>query len=161
MCCEGTRFLVGLRLNNKYLGKIKRILRCAPTLRSQNFSIFDDANIAIEKEKIIYPVAISFFVAKSISFYKSNLLTLASVESIAFKVIIILLLISLSTYRFLSSLSFIYKLYKKSYFTIAGLYMRYISLSKPLFTITRILLSKSQVQSKIIRIIIIFLIILI
>ena len=28
---------MGLRLNNKYLGKIKRILRCAPTLRPQDF----------------------------------------------------------------------------------------------------------------------------
>ena len=37
MCCEGTWFLVGLRLNNKYLGKIKRILRCAPILRPQDF----------------------------------------------------------------------------------------------------------------------------
>ena len=43
MCCEGTWFLVGLRLNNKYLGKIKRILRCAPTLRPQDFPKYDGA----------------------------------------------------------------------------------------------------------------------
>ena len=34
-----TYILMGLRLNNKYLDKIKRILRCAPTLRPQDFPI--------------------------------------------------------------------------------------------------------------------------
>ena len=38
MRCEDTWFLMKLRLNNKYLDKIKRILRCAPTLRTQDFS---------------------------------------------------------------------------------------------------------------------------
>ena len=38
------------------------------------------------------------------------------------------------------SLSFIYKSYKKLYFTIVDLYMRYALLNKFLFTITRIMI---------------------
>ena len=68
------------------------------------------------------------FVTKSISFHKFNLLTFALIESIAFKITIILLS-SLLIYRFVSPLSFIYELYKKLYFTIVNLYMRYVSLS--------------------------------
>ena len=49
--------------------------------------------------------------------------------------------ISLFIYRAILSLSFIYKFYKKLYFTIVDLYMRYVSLSKSSFNkITRIII---------------------
>ena len=85
-------------------------------------------------------------VIKSISSHKFNLSTFVFIKSIAFKITIILLS-SLLTYQFVSPFSSIYELYKKSYFTIVDLYMRYI------------LLSKSQAHNKITRIIIIFFII--
>ena len=90
---------------------------------------------------------IFIFVAKSIASHKFNLLTFVFIESIVFKVTIIIKLFLLSnssfTYRAISSSFFIYKPYKKSYFTVANLYMRYALLSKPSFTITRIIIMLS------------------
>ena len=84
-----------------------------------------------------------FFVAKSISFHKFNLSTLASVESIAFEITITFIFlssISLSIYRFVLFSSFIYELYKKLYFMIVDLYIRYALLSRSLSNkITRII----------------------
>ena len=93
-------------------------------------TIFNDANIVFKKMRIKYftHITITFiFAAKSITFHKFNLSTFISAENIILK---ILLLISLLIYRAISSLLFIYKFYKKSYFTIAIFYMRYVSLSK-------------------------------
>ena len=115
-------------------------------------------------KKKTYFAAIFFFVAKSISFHKFNLLTLVFVESITFKntiTSVFLLSTSLLIYRFVLFLSFIYESYKKLYFTIVDLYIRYASLNKSLFTITRTLLNKSQVRSKITRIIIMLFIVFI
>ena len=110
-------------------------------------NVINDVNIA---KKGITRFIITFtFVIKSITSYKFNLSTFVFIESIIFKVTIILSLTSLSIYRFISPLSSIYELYKKSYFTIVDLYMRYA------------LLNKSQVRSKITRIIIVFFIIFI
>ena len=51
------------------------------------------------------------------------------------------LAISFFIYRAISPLSFIYKSYKKSYFTIVDLYIRYVSLSKSSFNkVTRIII---------------------
>ena len=84
-------------------------------------NVTSDENIV--KEKITHFAVTSFSAAKSISFYKFNLSAFAPVESF-------LSLTSLSVYRFVSSLSPIYELYKKLYLIIADLYMRYASLSK-------------------------------
>ena len=70
-------------------------------------------------------------------FYKFNLLTLVFIESIIFKAIIIIET-SLLIYRFVLFLSFIYMLYKKLYFTIVNLYIRYALLSK--FIVIRIII---------------------
>ena len=102
-----------------------------------------DINIVkkrITRFVITHLAAISFFAAKSISSHKFNLSTLASVE----KTTIIIKLFLLSTnssfiYRAISSLSFIYKSYKKPYLTIANLYIRYALLNKPPFTSTHII----------------------
>ena len=109
-------------------------------------TIFNDANIVIKKGKITHLAAISVSVAKSISVHKSNLSALVSVESIVFKITIIIEFFLSSTnssltYRAISSSSFIYKLYKKPYLIIVDLYIRYTSLSK------------SQARNKITRII--------
>ena len=85
---------------------------------------FNDANIAIKKKKITHFITTFIFIAKSIASHKSNLLTFVSVESFLSST-------SLSIYRFILSLSPIYKSYKKLYFTIVNLYMRYASLSRP------------------------------
>ena len=111
-------------------------------------TIFNDANTAIIKTKIKYftHVMITFtFTAKSITSHKFNLLTLAFIESIVFKITIIiklfLSLTSLLIYRFVLSLSLTYKSYKKLCFIIVNLYIHYI------------LLNKSQTHYKITRII--------
>ena len=100
-----------------------------------------------QKRGITYLVTTSISAAKSIAPYKFNLSTFVFVESIVLKVTIIIKL-SLSsnsffTYRAISPLFFIYKPYKKSYLTIADLYMRYVSLSKPSFIIIRIIIMLS------------------
>ena len=72
---------------------------------------FSDTNIVITKARIKY-------------------FTHITITSIALKATIILSSTLLSIYRFMSPSPPIYKLYKKLYFTIVDLYMRYISLSK-------------------------------
>ena len=89
------------------------------------------------KKEITRFVTTFIFVTKSIASYKFSLSTFVSVESIVLKATIITIT-PLSVYRFLSFLSSIYKLYKKLYFIIVNLYMRYTSLSK--FIITRIII---------------------
>ena len=121
--------------------KIKKLL----AIKSLTFYDFDllllfiseknaisDANTIIIKTKIKYFTHIMItptFVARSITFHKFNLLIFVSVENIILKTTIIIATL-LSAYRFVSSLSLIYKSYKKLYFTIFDLYMRYASLSK-------------------------------
>ena len=121
-------------------------------------TISNDANIVIRKRKIkfnirnhkyqklffnksdivIKIVSIKFFifeknvifVVKNISSHKFNLLTFAFVETLTL----------LSTYRFVLFSSLIYKFYKKLYFIIVNLYMRYISLSKFRYIINLIII---------------------
>ena len=107
-------------------------------------TIFNDANTAIKKEEIKFNTHIS--AAKSRTLHKSNLSTLTSVEISS---------TPLSAYRFVSPSPSTYEPYKKSYFTIVDLYMRYASLSKPLFIITRISLNKPQARNKVTRIMIV------
>ena len=100
---------------------------------------FNDANIVIKKRKIKYftHIIIAFiFVAKGITFYKFNLLTFIHIKNTFSKI----LTISFFIYRVMLSSSPIYKFYKKSYFIIADLYIRYNLLSKFRFTITRIII---------------------
>ena len=97
-------------------------------------SIISDANIVFKKKKIKFNT-LSFFIIKSISYYDFNLLILNFIENFILK---FYLLTSLLAYRAVLSLSFIYKFYKKLYFTIANLYIRYILLNK--FIITRIII---------------------
>ena len=102
--------------------------------------------IIIIKIKIKYFTHItitSIFVIKNITFHKCSLSALAFIESITFKITIIIEFFLSSTnslfiYRIILFLSFAYKLYKKLYFTITNLYIRYTSLSK--FTIIRIII---------------------
>ena len=105
--------------------------------------IFDSKNKLYDYIRNHKCVITSFFAAKSISFHKFNLSTLASVESIIFKITITSVFLSstsLLTYRFVSFSPFTYKLYKKSYLTIADLYIRYVSLNRPSFNkVTRIM----------------------
>ena len=91
---------------------------------------FNDENTAIKKRKIAHFATTSFSAAKSISSHKFNVSTFASVETST----------SLSTYRFVLSSSCTYKSYKKLYFTIVDLYMRYTSLNRSSFIITRIII---------------------
>ena len=94
-------------------------------------TIFNDANTAIKKREITRFVATSASAAKSIMFYKSSLSAFVFVKTST----------SLSAYRFVSSPSFIYESYKKSYLMVADLYIRYALLSKPSFNkITRIII---------------------
>ena len=100
--------------------------------------IFNDANIAFKKAGIKYFTHIIIaliFAAKNITSHKFNLSALIFTESIILKA---LSSTSLSVYRAMLSLLFIYKFYKKLYFIIADLYMRYILLSK--FIIIRIMI---------------------
>ena len=102
--------------------------------------IFNNTNIIIKKREITRFATTFFFVAKNISSHKFNLSTFVFVESIILKVTIIIET-SLLFYRFVLFSSFTYQLYKKLYFTIVDLYMRYTSLNKPLFNkITRIII---------------------
>ena len=113
-------------------------------------TIFNNADIVIKKGEITHFAATFFFAVKSIASYKSSLSIFVFVENIAFKVTIVTKLFlssktlvisstnSFFTYRAISSSSFIYELYKKSYFIIVDLYMRYASLSK--FIIIRIII---------------------
>ena len=92
---------------------------------------FNDANIVIKKRETENYISNTHFAAKSSSVTKS-------IASYKF---------NLSTFAPIETLTFIYELYKKSYFTVADLYIRYA------------LLSKFQVRSKITRIIIMLFII--
>ena len=115
---------------------------------------FSDANIVIKKREIkdytsnTHFVITSFFVTKSITSHKYNLLTFTPIETLT----------SLLIYRFISPSSFTYELYKKSYFTIVNLYIRYALLSILLFIIIYTLLNKSSFNN-VTRIIIVFFVI--
>ena len=106
-------------------------------------NITNDANIVIINAGINYftHATITFIsAAKSITFYKSDLSALIHVENTFLKTLIISSTISSFTYRAISSSPPTYKLYKKPYLTVADLYIRYVSLNKPSFTITRIMI---------------------
>ena len=96
-----------------------------------------DENIA--KKRITHLITTFFFVIKSIAIHKIDLTPLSTSKTI-FNNLSKTSAISFSTYQAISPSSLIYKSYKKSYFTIADLYIRYALLNKPSFTITRIII---------------------
>ena len=103
-----------------------------------------DANIAIINARIKYFTHItitSISAAKSIAPHKSDLSTFIHVENTSSKTLTISLTTSFFIYRAILSLSLTYKSYKKLYFTVVNLYIRYASLSKPSFNkVTRIII---------------------
>ena len=80
----------------------------------------------------------SIFIAKNIAFHIFNLSIFIHVENTSSKTLIISSTTSSFIYRAISSLSSIYQTIKL-YLTIADLYMRYASLSRPPSKITRIM----------------------
>ena len=85
-------------------------------------------------------VATSSSAAKSISFHKFDLSALIHVENTFSKTLITSSTTSSFIYRAISFSSPIYELYKKLYLTVIDLYIRFVSLSKSSFTITRIII---------------------
>ena len=84
------------------------------------------------KIKYFTHIIIAFiFVAKNITSHKFNLLTFIYIKNIISKT---LLSTSLLIYRAILFSSFTYKFYKKLYFIIVNLYMRYALLNKLIIT---------------------------
>ena len=119
------------------------MITCSKFFCNHCEKIFNSKNKLYDYIRNYECATISFFATKSISSYKFNLSTFIHVENTSSKTLIISLTISSFIYRAISSSSLIYKLYKKLYLTIVDLYMRYASLSKPSFTIIRIIIMLS------------------
>ena len=98
-----------------------QMITCGKSSCNHCEKIFDFKNKLHDHIRSHECATISFSAAKSITSHKSNLSTLAPVETST----------SLPIYRSVSLSSPTYEPYKKPYLTIADLYMRYAPLSKP------------------------------
>ena len=119
------------------------MITCGKSSCNHCEEIFDSKNKFHDYIRSHECVTTFISVAKSIATYKTGLTPLFISETIFNNANNIFSKTSATPsfiYRAILSSSSIYELYKKSYFMIVDLYMRYASLSKPSFIITRIII---------------------